>query len=278
MHIHGHPNGFSTRTLEAMLQHKGASAPPDADLERRGTAFGTPPAKEAKVFLSREFTVKSVDAKARTFEGLSAAYTLDSGNDEIKVGAFAQTIARWKQGGKKTVKPLIDQHVYNSVRRVVGKIIEMEERPQEGGLWTKFQVVPGNDGDEILHRVEGGFVTGLSIGYRAIKFSFEEREGLGMVRILEELALEEVSLVIWGMNPDALIDTDSVKSQLEALDRKRSELLAMLEPDNEEKKTPPETAPASAKTPEEKIIALRAKVAVLLALRSAPRESAPASA
>jgi HK97 family phage prohead protease len=258
---------LSPLALVSRVETKGSAI---EELERRGTPLGAP-AKEVKNFLSREFSVKSVDVKERTFEGLSAAYTLDEGNDEIKVGAFAQTIARWKQGGKKNVKPLIDQHVYNSVRRVVGKAIDMEERPTEGGLWTKFQVVPGNDGDEILHRVDGGFVTGLSIGYRAIKFSFEEREGFGTVRILEELALEEVSLVIWGMNPDALIDTDSVKSRLEMLDQERSRLVAMLGKGDES----PE--PASAKTPEEKIVALRAKVSCLLALRSAPRELAPVS-
>lgn len=253
------------------LGRKGAAAP--AELERRGTALANP--KDAKHFLSRGFEVKSVNATDRTFEGLSAAYTLDEGNDEIKVGAFAQTIARWKQGGKKNVKPLIDHHVYDSVRRVVGKIVDMEERPTEGGLWTKFQVVPGNDGDEILHRVEGGFVTGLSIGYRALKFSFEERDNVGMVRILEELALEEVSLVIWGMNPDALINTDSVKSRLEALDAERTRLLAMLE---EEKPDDTPAAPkASANLTEEKRRALRAKVALLLALRSTPRDSAPVS-
>lgn len=257
------------------LERKGASAPPEA--ERRGTDLGKPD-KKAKQFITREFSVKAVNAQERTFEGLAAAYSLDDGLDEIKVGAFAQTIARWQQGGKKTVKPLIDHHVYNSVRRVVGKAIELEERPTEGGLWAKFQVVPGVDGDEILHRLEGGFVTGLSIGYRALKFSFEQREGVGMVRILEEIALEEVSLVIWGMNPDALIDTDSVKSQLEALDEQRARLLAMLEAPKEGGETPPPEKPeASAKYSEAKRLALRAKVSCLLALRSAPRVTAPVS-
>lgn len=166
--------------------------------------------------LRTPFEVKDVDEGARTFEGLASTWDLDLGGDVIHRGAFKRTLDHWRQGGK--VMPLIDQHNYGSVRSVVGKMTEATET--KAGLDAEFEVIEGADGDEVLNRIKGGYVDGLSIGYRPVKVEMptEEEEREGVFRHLKEVELREVSVVIWPMNPDARVDTASVKAMLDGMD------------------------------------------------------------
>lgn len=162
-------------------------------------------------------SVKAVNATERTFRGLAAAWSLDEGGDVIERGAFAKTLNDWKQSGGKRIIPLIDLHSYGSIFKVVGKMVDGVET--EEGLETEWQVVSGDDGDKVLERVQGNYVNGLSIGYETVQAETEQITVDGVteyIRHLKELKLIEVSLVIWGMNPDALIDTSSVKALLKA--------------------------------------------------------------
>src|SRR5690554_5309181 len=179
----------------------------------------------------RPFEVKAVDAKERTFEGLASTWDLDLVGDVIHRGAFRRTLSHWRQSGR--VIPLLDQHNYGSVRAVVGKLIAAKETDDD--LWTRYQVIDGPDGDEVLHRIEGGYVTGLSIGFRPVKVeepSDDERKR-GIWRHIKEVQLLEISVVIWPANEGARIDTDSVKSLIAALkdrdltDNDRAELKAL---------------------------------------------------
>lgn len=159
------------------------------------------------------FEVKAIDEATRTFKGLASTWDLDLGGDVIERGAFKRTLRNW-QSSKKPM-PLIDQHNYMSVRSVIGKMIEAEETDE--GLEATFEVIEGPDGDEVYRRVKGGYVDGLSIGYRAIESREpDEAQRLkGIWRILKEVKLVEVSVVIWPMNPDATIE--SVKALTDAL-------------------------------------------------------------
>jgi HK97 family phage prohead protease len=139
--------------------------------------------------------------------------------------------------------PLIDHHRYGSAFDVLGKMVEAEETDE--GLSARFEVVPGEDGDRLLSRIKGGFVNGLSIGYEAGRYDYEDVDrGDGVksrVRHLREVKLYEVSAVIWGMNPAALIDTNTVKALLGGLSpEEKDELRALLLSD---------TAPAPAAVP-----------------------------
>jgi HK97 family phage prohead protease len=166
--------------------------------------------------LVRRFEIKAVDEATRTFEGLVAAYSLDQGGDIILPGAFKRTLSDWK-GGKGRIVPLIDSHGRDSIRRVVGKLLEAKEVDGEG-LWTRHDIIEGPDGDEIYRRVKGGkngpYVDGLSIGYRAIqiKMPTPEEERTGIWRYLKEVQLREDSLVIEAMNQDARVDPNTVKA------------------------------------------------------------------
>ena len=165
--------------------------------------------KGAKV-LARRFELKAVDEAARTFEGMVAAFSLDFGGDIIEPGAFKRTLRDWSRG-KGRIVPLIDSHGRDSIRRVVGKMLEAEER--DDGLWTKHDIIEGPDGDEIYRRVKGGYVDGMSIGYKAVQVRApsEEEARRGIWRFLKEIKLTENSLVVEPMNPDARVDLGTVK-------------------------------------------------------------------
>lgn len=170
--------------------------------------------------LTRRMEVKQVDIGGRTFEGLAATWDRDLGGDIIEKGAFRKTIREWKKSGR--ILPLLDSHNWFSVRDTVGKLIAAEERDE--GLWTKWLIVPGTDGDEILARLRsddehGAFIDSMSIGYRPVKFKIidpgeedKEEEFSEPTRLLQEIELHEVSLVLFPMNPAARIDSASVKT------------------------------------------------------------------
>jgi HK97 family phage prohead protease len=163
--------------------------------------------------LTVPFDIKadSLDDEARSFTGLAATWDLDLGGDVIHKGAFRRTLSHWKKSKKPL--PLLDSHdSYGSVRAVIGKLEEANE--SDAGLETKFSVIDGPDGDEIWRRIKGGYVDGLSIGYRPIKSeAATEAEQLeGVWRHLKEIELREVSVVLWPMNPGARVDTGSMKA------------------------------------------------------------------
>jgi HK97 family phage prohead protease len=162
------------------------------------------------------FEVKAVDPVARTFEGMASTWDQDLGGDVITKGAYKRTINNWKKSKRNL--PLIDSHNYYTVRAVLGKLLEAEET--DDGLWVKFEVIGGADGDEVLERLKGGYIDGMSIGYSAVKVRYpqtEEERTAGVWRYLDEVKLREVSLVIFGMNEGALIDTSSVKTLVQTL-------------------------------------------------------------
>lgn len=224
--------------------------------------------------LFRPFEVKELDTEERTFEGLASTWDQDLGGDVIHPGAFKRTLDHWRKSGRAL--PLIDQHNYGSVRSVVGKLVEAQETDE--GLAAKFEVIEGPDGDEILRRLKGGYVDGLSIGYRPIKTEepSEDEQRAGVWRHLKEIELKEVSVVIWGMNPDALVDTDSVKALIAKqdltdddrteLERLRAEIDRALASASGDPDTPKGLAPDDPKRLEVERIARRLRTANLRSL------------
>jgi len=168
--------------------------------------------------------VKALDVEDRTFEGFSATWDLDLQDDIINKGAFRKWIREWKRSGK--VLPLLDSHSWFSIFDTIGKLLDVEERDQ--GLWTRWRVIPGPRGDEVLSLLStedgGPFIDSMSIGYQPRKWHFEEDpevEGRE-IRYLSEIDLNEVSLVRFPANPAAMTDPESVRKalagELEALE------------------------------------------------------------
>lgn len=163
--------------------------------------------------LDLPFQIKadSMDEEARTFTGLASTWDMDLGGDVIHKGAFKRTLNNWKRS--KRPLPLLDSHqAWGTIRSVVGKVEDAKETDE--GLEATFSVIDGPDGDEIWRRIKGGYVDGLSIGYRAIKIETpsEEEQRAGVWRHLKEVELREISVVLYPMNTDARIDKRSVKA------------------------------------------------------------------
>lgn len=165
--------------------------------------------------------IKEVDESAHTFVGLASTWDLDLGGDIIRKGAFKRTLKNWKDS-KRSV-PLVDSHdIYTTVTKVVGKMEHGEETDE--GLLAEFSMIPDDQmADAVFKRVAGGFVDGLSIGYRAVKVEYpktEEERKRGVYRYLDEVKLQEVSVVMYPMNPAARIDLSSAKHLVDLAGRR----------------------------------------------------------
>jgi len=167
--------------------------------------------------LSAPFELKAIDEGARTFKGLSSTWDEDLGGDVIHEGAFARTIDHFKSSGR--VIPLTDGHpelegaAGDRVRRVIGKLVDAAET--KSGVSSQFQMVPDDgDAEAALRRVKGGFITDLSIMYKATRSEREKpsTERPRGRRHIYELKWSGVGLVMRGMNPSARADAFSVKS------------------------------------------------------------------
>lgn len=161
---------------------------------------------------------------SRTFEGLAATWDQDLGNDVIHKGAFKNALAEWKSSGE--AMPLLNSHDHFDIFSAIGQMTDAKET--KDGLFTKWEVIDGPDGDKVMQRLRPSKTTGrplvgkMSIGFIPTKFSFEQPEGtdsfFDRVRHITEAQLKEVSLVLFPMNPNAAIDANSVKMFLKSLE------------------------------------------------------------
>lgn len=171
----------------------------------------------AKLVVSVAFKADA-DPASRTFEGLASTWDQDLGNDVIKKGAFKDTLKEWKNGTDAI--PLLNSHDHWDILSSLGQLVDAKETNE--GLWTKWEVLDGPEGDKVLARIRPSKTTGraivgkMSIGYEPQEFSFEQPEGTesfwDRLRILTKVGLKEVSLVLFPMNPGASIDPSTVKA------------------------------------------------------------------
>lgn len=139
-----------------------------------------------------QFEVKSTDDVNGYIEGDGAVYgNLDSHGDIIQRGAFTK-----------------------SLRECNGEVVMLWQHDQAEPI-GKWQVTDTSHGlhvrgrlvlsipkaRETYERLKAGLVTGLSIGYETLK----SRQGRNGERLLEELALWEISTVTFPSNPLARI-------------------------------------------------------------------------
>jgi HK97 family phage prohead protease len=159
------------------------------------------------------FAVKSIDQKARRFAGLASTWDLDLGDDVIHKGAFAKTLNDWRGAKRRTIH-LLDSHKHASTGDVLGKMVDAQET--DAGLEAEFEVRDTQKARDALAAVEGGFIDGLSIGYKPIAFRHEKASSGRTIRHLTEIKLGEISLVVFPMNEGARVDPSSIKSLIDA--------------------------------------------------------------
>jgi hypothetical protein len=152
-------------------------------------------------------------AEARTFTGYGAIFNnVDLGGDVIVPGAFKKTIADAKKSGSWPA--LLMQHGGwgMSVDDLTPIGIWTELAEDEKGLLVTGKLADTPRGEEayrLLKMAPRAALNGLSIGYRARKFTVGTRAEEPR-RTLLEVELMEVSLVTFPMNPKARVG--SVKS------------------------------------------------------------------
>lgn len=131
----------------------------------------------------------------------------DLGGDVVLPGAFAKTIEDIRASGI----PLLADH-FGSVSNVLGTIFDASE--DFTGLLIKARLSTAPSAQDTAIKLGEGHVSKLSIGYEAMDYSFEDRNGV-RVRMLKEIKLWETSAVVFPANPEAVVS--GVKPQPLAL-------------------------------------------------------------
>ena len=161
---------------------------------------------QTKQRLDLPLTIKSVSDSGE-FEGYGSVFGVeDSYSDVVIRGAFAGTLARWKEKGR--LPAMLWQH---NMSEPIGIYTEMRE--DDTGLYVKGRLLI--DDDPLAKRAHGhmkaGSLTGMSIGYLLEDNGYEYDKEKG-IWLLKAIDLWEVSLVTFPANDEARI-TD-VKSLL----------------------------------------------------------------
>jgi HK97 family phage prohead protease len=150
------------------------------------------------------FEVKEFDSSSGVFEGYASTWGLDLGNDQIIKGAFANTITKRKERNQVKLLPL---HQWTFP---IGKILDLRE--DEKGLFIRAKLLPTEGelgGKNAKMLMQEGVLNEMSIGFTADDTEINESG----TRIIKSLDLFEISLVLFGMNPETHIT--SMKSILE---------------------------------------------------------------
>jgi HK97 family phage prohead protease len=149
------------------------------------------------------FAIKAVGDEGQ-FEGYGAVFdNVDYGGDVVLPGAFDNTIKSLEKTGR--FLPMLWQH---DSYTPIGIFDEIKE--DEKGLWVKGKIFTEvQKGREALALMQGGAISGLSIGYGVVKSERDDKTG---IRSLKELELFEISVVTFPMNDEARVD--SVKERI----------------------------------------------------------------
>jgi HK97 family phage prohead protease len=175
-----------------------------------------------RIIVPLAIKAETINATDRTFEGLSATWDVDLGNDRIKRGAFKDSIAQWKKSSEAI--PLLNSHDHWDIFSAIGQLVDAAET--KDGLWSKWEVLDGPEGDSVLNRLRPSKATGraavgkMSIGYEPLEYNYEQPDGTtspwDRIRVLTKINWKETSLVLFPMNPGASVDASSVKMFLKS--------------------------------------------------------------
>ena len=122
---------------------------------------------------------------------------IDSYGDIIMPGACDAFLA----SDKADRMALCYQHDFSTV---IGKITD--KGVDDYGMWIEADILPTTAGKDAAILLKSGAVKEFSIGYRADKYHYENREGYNYeIRIIDALTVYEVSPVTVAANPSAVL-------------------------------------------------------------------------
>lgn len=151
-------------------------------------------------------------------EGYASLFgACDQGGDVVGKGAYARSLTTLAGAGR-AVK-MLWQH---DPAQPIGVWDEVREDAK--GLWVKGRLLDAiTKGREAAALIEAGAIDGLSIGYRTLRASKNDKGQ----RLLQELELWEVSLVTFPMLPSARVAANVAAKSEEIVTSEDEELRAM---------------------------------------------------
>ncbi len=160
---------------------------------------------EDRGMIRKDFTleIRSIDETKGEFLGVASVYGVeDLGGDIIESGAFKKTIAERPQ------VPILWQHKS-------GEVIGMGTVTEKGNeVLIHGQLDMEDPTAANAHRkMKKGLISGLSIGFQAVKTNWEEVKDR-YIRHITELKLWEVSVVTFPMLPEAQVTSVKQDSSL----------------------------------------------------------------
>lgn len=176
----------------------------------------------------QRFEVKLADTsidETGVFSGYGAVFgNIDSYEDVIDKGAFKKSLGEWRK--QKRMPPMLLQHggwmMTDTDAIPVGKWMEMEE--DDYGLKVKGKLI--NLDTDLGKRVYGamreGVLDGMSIGYRARKFTNGTKPNEPR-RKLHEVDLMELSIVTFPANGEARVSAIKSLADLDTHDFREME-------------------------------------------------------
>lgn len=122
---------------------------------------------------------------------------IDSWGDIIMPGACDEFLA----GPEADRMALCWQH---DRATVIGKITA--KGVDDHGMWIEADILPTTAGNDAAILLKGGAVKEFSIGYRAVSYHWEHKEGYEYdIRVLDKIQVYEVSPVTTAANPEAIL-------------------------------------------------------------------------
>lgn len=146
-------------------------------------------------------------------EGYASTFgNVDLGGDVVVKGAFTKTIENIKTNGI----PLLADHVA-ATASVLGTIFDAVEDAKGLKIKARFSKAPSAQDTRV--KLLEGHLNRMSIGYEVMDQAFDDKDGQ-RVRLLQEIKLWETSVVVFPMNPEAVISrVKSIADALESDDR-----------------------------------------------------------
>ncbi len=142
------------------------------------------------------FDAERVQVQGTSIEGYASLFgATDQGNDVVAKGAYAASLGKLAEDGRRV--KMLWQH---DPAQPIG--VWDDVREDDRGLYVKGRLLDSIDkGREAAALIEAGAIDGLSIGYRTVKATKNDKGR----RFLTEVELWEVSLVTFPMLPTARV-------------------------------------------------------------------------
>jgi HK97 family phage prohead protease len=147
-------------------------------------------------YLDHQLDIKSCEPDG-TFWGYASVFNnLDHHLEIVSKGAFAKSLLQWRELGR--YPKMLWQH---DPRVPIGRWIDVKE--DDHGLFVKGQILLDiRQGREAYALLKAGIVDGLSIGFHLVKAQRQDK-----ARILQEIDLQEISLVTFAANAEAKVSS-----------------------------------------------------------------------